>query len=164
MKKGNTWYIHDIVPVNWKTSLKKLNNKMKSSGTNTRKRGINEVSAQEYWIFIGILLLCAVQGSGGVDGLYNDKQTGGILQRVKVREHMSYSRFKFIKMHWMTQFKIELSEEEKGKKQMVEGWLLGERIQHQEEKNNCIVSCEDTGRINVCIPSSNKQDRKSPQH
>ena len=47
-----------LFPVNWKQSLKRLN------------KTIEHDQTSEYWTFIGLLILCAVQKSGGVDGLY----------------------------------------------------------------------------------------------
>ena len=66
-----------LFPVNWKQSLKRLNKAILSDTMiQTRKRS-HEVSENEYFVFIGILLLAGIQSSGGLNGLYNKKGNGG---------------------------------------------------------------------------------------
>ena len=69
-----------LFPVNWKQSIKRLNDAIKRDASSTRRRTTNEVSDNEYWVFIGLLLLCSVQKSRGVDGLFRNKQTEGMVQ------------------------------------------------------------------------------------
>ena len=102
-----------LFPVNWKQSFKRLNKTIRHDQTSTRKTSKKTVSDSEYWTFIGLLILCAVQKSGGVDGLYRSQETEGMIERVNASKHMSYTRFKFIKKYWVSQFHLDLTDEEK---------------------------------------------------
>ena len=106
-------YFMLLFPVNWKQSLKRLNAAIKEDEANLRKKCSKVVSEREYWIFVGLLILCAVQKSGGIDGLYNTKETEGLVQRINASEYMSYTRLKFIKTVWMRQFELSVSTQEK---------------------------------------------------
>ena len=109
--------IHDtfmtLFPVNWKQSLKRLNAAISADPGATTRRSNSVVSEHDYFIFIGILLLAGVQSSGGIEALYKKKQTEGMVKKVKASEHMSYTRFKFIKSYWVRQFEIQMDDEEK---------------------------------------------------
>ena len=94
-----------LFPVPWKPSLLDLNKEIEKANANRRRKNgmMKRVTESEYWIFNGILILCGLTKTGGVDGLYK-KKNDGIIERVNVAEHMSQRRFKQIKTLWITQF------------------------------------------------------------
>ena len=85
-----------LSPVNWKQSLKRLNRHIRNNHIETRRKDL-DLSENEYWKFIGLITLCAVQNTGGAESLWNTKETQRLVQRVQVSEYMSETRFKFIK-------------------------------------------------------------------
>ena len=102
-----------LYPVNFKQCLKRLNQAILDDPSNRTRKKSNEVSEREYFVFIGILLLAAVQGTGGVEGLYNRKETQGLIEKKQASEYMTKTRFKFIKSYWCRQFELNMSDEEK---------------------------------------------------
>ena len=63
-----------LYPANWKQSLKRLNRHIRNHHIETRRKDL-DVSKNEYWIFIGLITLCAVQKTGGAEPLWNTKAT-----------------------------------------------------------------------------------------
>ena len=110
-----------LYPVNWRQSLRRLNKYIEEEVRGTRNTH-NDVSQHEYWKFIGLLLLCAVQQSGGVEGIFDTKETEGIVTKIPAQKFMSRSRFMFIKKHWVSQFQLELDEANKNQNKW---WRVG---------------------------------------
>ena len=109
VEPGENETIHNffltLFPVNWQTSLKRLNQEIENRNAEhrVRQQKMAIVTANEYWVFIGLLLLCGLSKTGGVEGLYKIK-TQGILKSVNGAEYMSKRRFKAIKTKWVSQF------------------------------------------------------------
>ena len=109
VEPGENETIHNffltLFPVNWQTSLKRLNQEIENRNAEhrVRQQKMAVVTANEYWVFIGLLLLCGLSKTGGVEGLYKIK-TQGILKSVNGAEYMSKRRFKAIKTKWVSQF------------------------------------------------------------
>ena len=91
-----------MFPVQWKLSLTLLNKAIAKDNENIRANAgkLNTVTQKEYWRFNGILLLCGITKTGGVDGLYK-KGTCGIVAKVNASKYMSHKRFKENKKHWI---------------------------------------------------------------
>ena len=114
-------YFEALYPVNWKESIKRLN---KAIILQSGKRSFT-VSDNEYWVFIGVLLLAAVQKSGGIDGLMTSNKTDGIVTAVNASPYMSFTRFKYIKKIWMSQFEMDLGEAHREKNKW---WRVGHLV------------------------------------
>ena len=99
-------YFQSLYPVPWKQSLKYLNTSIENHNASllNRQRKTPLVSEYEYWNFIGLILLAAIQKTGGMDGVFQRKEEYGVVTRVPVDKYMTYSRFKGIKDHWVEQF------------------------------------------------------------
>ena len=147
-----------LFPVNWKQSLKRLNDAIASDTRNLKKKSSNGVSTKEYWTFIGILILCAVQKSGGVDSLFKNKQTEGIIQRVNAGKYMSYTRFKFIKSHWVRQFELRLSPEEEERNPW---WRVGYLVHGFNENRKKSVAASRVKTLDESMSAYRPQTRKS---
>ena len=147
-----------LYPVNWRRSIRRLNEAIKKDGAQTRKKGKNEVSANEYWVFLGLLLLCAVQKSGGVDGLFRSKVTDGILKRVDASEYMSYSRFKYIKQFWMSQFELQLNDEDK---EVQKWWRVGHLVQGFNNNRRRTVAASRVKTMDESMSAYRPQTRKT---
>ena len=96
--------------MNWRQSVKRLNTHIKENNRVSR-RGDIEVSPNEYWKFIGLLLLCAVQKSKGIEGIYDNRETEGIISNIPANKYIEKKRFLFIKKHWISQFHLEVDDE-----------------------------------------------------
>ena len=64
---------------------------------------VRDVSQAEYWVFNGLMILCALTKTGGVEGLYKNEEDG-IIGCVNAEEHMNKKRLKEIKSVWIEQF------------------------------------------------------------
>ena len=113
-----------LYPVDWKKSLQRLNKAIKIENPNTRTK-IKSVSENEYWKFIGLLLLCAVQKIG-VEPLFKGKETQGIVEHFNGSKFMTHTRFKFIKRFWMRQFELDVDNEYKERNKW---WKVGHLVQ-----------------------------------
>ena len=123
-----------LYPVHWKQSLKRLNRHIRNDHIETRRKYL-EVSENEYWKFIGLIILCAVQKTGGAESLWNSKETQGLVQRVQVNEYMSETRFKFIKKVWPKQFQLDIDDDEKESNKW---WEVGHLV-HGFNKNRQVT-------------------------
>lgn len=116
-KRDESKAIHSLFmtlyPVNWRRSLLRLNKHLQDNRKKTRQatnKNTGDVSAHEYWKFIGLLLLATVQSSGGMKGVFHMEETEGIISRVPATKYMNESRFKWIKKRWMSQFELPLDD------------------------------------------------------
>ena len=135
-----------------------MNEAIKGDTSSTRHRTTNEVSDKEYWVFIGLLLLCSVQKSRGVDGLFRNKQTEGMVQRVNGSEYISYSRFKFIKKHWMSQFELPLSDDEKERNKW---WRVGYLVNGFNTNRKSTVAASRFKTLDESMSTYRPQTRKT---
>ena len=147
-----------LFPVNWKQSLRRLNKAIEEEKTNTRKKSSNIVSEHEYWVFIGLLILCGVQKTGGVDGLYSAKQTEGIVKKVNGAEHMSYTRFKFIKRVWVRQFELDITE---GEKNTNPWWRVGYLVHSFNQNRQNTVASSRVKTLDESMSAYRPQTRKT---
>ena len=92
----------------WKLSLTLLNKAIAKHNETIRTNAgkLKMITQKEYWRFNGILLLCGITKTGGVDGLYK-KSTCGIVAKVNASKYMGHKRFKEMKKHWIQQFHHE---------------------------------------------------------
>jgi hypothetical protein len=60
--------LQQMWPGDWKQQLRQLNGKISSGNlsNNDKKQAIAQVSEQEWWVFIGVLISAAPQGKGGI--------------------------------------------------------------------------------------------------
>ena len=147
-----------LYPVNWRQSLRRLNKAIEEDTTNTRKKSSNIVSEHEYWVFIGLLILCAVQKTGGVDGLYNGKQTEGIVKKVNGAEHMSHTRFKFIIKVWVRQLELDIPKEEK---ETNPWWRVGYLVQGFNQNRQTTVASSRVKTLDESMSAYRPQTRKT---
>ena len=110
-----------LYPVNWRQSLKRLNIHITENNRISRSRDL-DVSQNEYWKFVGLLLLCAVQKSKGIEGIYDNKETEGIISKVPASKYIEKKSFLFIKKHWVSQFHLEVDDENKERNKW---WRVG---------------------------------------
>ena len=147
-----------LFPVNWKQSLKRLNKAIADDQANTRKKCSKAVSEKEYWIFIGLLVLCGVQKTGGIDGCYNNKETKGIIKSVNAHKYMSYTRFKFIKTQWVTQFELQVSDQEKEKNKW---WRVGYLVQGYNNNRKQTVASSRIKTLDESMSAYRPQTNKT---
>ena len=147
-----------LFPVNWKQSLKRLNKTIEHDQTSTRKTNTKTVSDSEYWTFIGLLILCAVQKSGGVDGLYRSQETESMIERVNASKHMSYTRFKFIKKYWVSQFHLDLTDEEK---ETNKWWRVGYLVHGFNQNRQSTVASSRIKTFDESMSAYRPQTRKN---
>ena len=147
-----------LYPVNVKSCLKQMNESIKKDQKNTRRKCNKLVSEQEYWIFIGIILLCAVQKTGGVNGVYNSKETDGLVQRIKASQYMSHTRFKYIMSNWMTQFERHMSEEEK---ETNKWWRVGVLVDGFNKNRSETVAASRIKTLDESMSAFRPQTRKT---
>ena len=104
-----------LYPVQWRRSLLRLNEAIDAKNKNARLQSqrMRNVTQSEYWRFNGMLLLCAVTKTGGIEGLYKTVPDG-IVKDVKGEEYMHKKRLKEIKNVWVTQFHAEHEKETNG--------------------------------------------------
>ena len=160
-KRDETKAIHEIFmtlyPVNWKQSLKRLNASVVKEATVTRRKS-NEVSENEYWIFVGLLLLSTVQKSGGISRLFKDDETEGIVQRVDGSEYMNFTRFKFLKKMWVNQFSLDISDD---MKQTNKWWKVGYLVQGFNSNRKSTVASSRVKTLDESMSAFCPQTRKT---
>ena len=145
-----------LYPVNWRQSLKRLNTAITTEAVSTRRKS-NDVSADEYWIFIGLLLLCAVQKCG-VDGLFKSKQTEGIIKRVNASKYMNYTRFKFIKQYWVKQFELEVDDQYKERNKW---WRVGYLVNGFNDNRRTTVAASRVKTLDESMSAFRPQTKKT---
>lgn len=98
--------LQSLYPGDWKDCIKRLNSNIREGNQDKRRTDtyVNQVTPHEYWTFIGIMLLCTVTKSGGMDGLYLASHREGIIESPRGQTFMSKRRMKEIKKVWVTQF------------------------------------------------------------
>ena len=104
-----------LYPVQWRRALLRLNEAVNKKNENMRLNAqrMRHITQAEYWRFNGMLLLCAVTNSGGIEGLYKKSQDG-IVKDIQGGEYMHKKRLKEIKSVWITQFHAEHEKETNG--------------------------------------------------
>ena len=150
-----------LFPVNWKQSLKRLNAAILKDPSSKTRTKTKEVSENEYFVFIGILLLAAVQSTGGVEGLYKNKQTKGIVDRKEASEYMTQTRFKYIKTHWVEQFELDLTEDQKEENKW---WRMGYLIQGFNDNRSKSVAASRVLTLDESMSTSDREDRKPTEY
>ena len=145
-----------LFPVSWKYSLSLLNKGIEKANNETRQKAnkTTQVTESEYWIFNGILILCGLTKTGGVDGLYK-KKNDGIIERVNVAEHMSHRRFKQIKALWICQFH---NEADKGNS---EWWMMGHHVNGFNDNRKKTVASSRVKVLDESMSSFRPQKSKT---
>ena len=105
-----------------------------------------------------MLLLCAVQKTGGVFGLYNRKETEGIVKKVNGSEYMSQTRFKFIKKYWVKQFELDITNEEKVRNPW---WRVGYLVHGFNQNRNNTVASSRVKTMDESMSAYRPQTRKT---
>ena len=147
-----------LFPVNWKQSLKRLNKAIEEQEVATRTNSKRKVSENEYWVFIGLLLLCGVQKTKGVDKLYKNPETEGMINRVNVSEFMTYTRFKHIKKHWMTQFELQVSDEYKENNKW---WRVGYLVKGFNDNRKSTIASSRIKTLDESMSAYRPQTKKT---
>ena len=94
-----------LYPIGWRGALFRLNEAIEKKNREERRSSqkIRTLTQAEYWRFNGMLLLCAVTKTGGIEGLYKNNQDG-IVKDIQGAHYMNKKRLKEIKNIWVTQF------------------------------------------------------------
>ena len=161
--KSINHFFMTLFPVNWKQSLKRLNTFIEKTYPNTRQQEAKGkrtkcVSEHEYWVFIGLLLLCAVQKTGGAERLFRNKQTEGIIEKVDGNKYMTYKRFKFIKQLFMKQFELDITDNEK---EMNKWWRVGYLTHGFNENRRRTVASSRVKILDEAMSAYRPQTRKT---
>jgi hypothetical protein len=146
-------YFLTLFPVAWKPSLLDLIEKA-NANKRTKQTKMKKVTESEYWIFNGILILCGLTKTGGVDGLYK-KKNDGIIERVNVAEHMSHKRFKQIKSLWITQFHSP------AQKVNSEWWMVSKLVNGFNENRRNKVAASRVKTLDESMSSFRPQKSKT---
>ena len=146
-------YFLTLFPVAWKPSLLDLIEKA-NANKRTKQTKMKKVTESEYWVFNGILILCGLTKTGGVDGLYK-KKNDGIIERVNVAEHMSHKRFKQIKSLWITQFHSP------AQKVNSEWWMVSKLVNGFNENRRNKVAASRVKTLDESMSSFRPQKSKT---
>jgi hypothetical protein len=109
-------------PGDWKQQLKQMNNKIAADNAIGRfKQKVNQISEQEWWVFVGILISAGPHGKGGKKLWEKPSQSEGFFGMTQPINYgpdglniMAYYRFNQIKesFPWSFQDKTKAAEED----------------------------------------------------
>ena len=90
--------------------------------------------------------------------MYKNKQTKGIVDRKGAAEYMNQTRFKFIKTHWVEQFELDLTENQK---QANKWWRMGYLIQGFNENRSRSVAASRVLTMDESMSAFRPQTEKT---